>query len=121
MAKIKKIKKQKKQQLVEIARSYSQKVNTGNYTSRDYFCSQKMEVPLKKAEEISEELFRFCRQEVGKAISEDFPKIVAVAVVADVGKQKRSYVPVGQIVADRKAKTEDALTDLAGEVAMEVN
>lgn len=50
--------------LTEIARSYSQKLNIGNYQSVDFFCSQKMEVPIDEAEETSRALFAFCKHQV---------------------------------------------------------
>lgn len=55
-------------QLTEVARSYSRKVNLGNYESMDFFCSQKLEVPLDQAEAASERLIQFCRSQVTKDI-----------------------------------------------------
>ena len=55
-------------QLVEIARSFSYKLNTGNYESRDFFCSQKIEVFESEAKEASERLFAFCQDEVMKSV-----------------------------------------------------
>ncbi len=57
-----------KQKLVEIARSFSRKLNLGKYETADFFCSQKMEVPEKKAIKASEELFEFCKDEVMKSV-----------------------------------------------------
>lgn len=57
----------KEQKLVEIVRSFTRKVNTGNYESFDVFCSQKMEVPEGEAVETSEALFQFCQDEVEKS------------------------------------------------------
>jgi hypothetical protein len=56
-------------QLVEIARSFSYKLNCGNYESRDFFCSQKAEVPFEEAEETSNALYHFCKSEVVKAVN----------------------------------------------------
>ena len=56
--------------LVEIARSFSYKLNVGNYESRDFFCSQKSECPENQAEEKSEALYQFCKQQVMKAVRE---------------------------------------------------
>lgn len=56
------------QKLVEVARSYSYKLNVGNYESRDFFCSQKAECRLSEAEEVSERLFKFCRAQVMRAV-----------------------------------------------------
>ena len=69
-----------KEQLVEIARSFSFKLNVGNYESRDFFCSQKAEVPASEAEKTSEALYEFCKNEVLKSVnkylSESKPKRV---------------------------------------------
>jgi hypothetical protein len=60
----------KEQKLVEVARSFSYKLNLGNYTTADFFCSEKAEVPEDEAESKSQELYNFCRQEVGRAVEE---------------------------------------------------
>jgi len=52
--------------LVEIARSYSRKLNTGNYTSCDFFCLAKEECLAKDA---SATLHGFCRAEVLTAVA----------------------------------------------------
>ena len=54
---------------IEIARSFSMKLNTGNYTSADFFCSAKKEVNQEEAEKTSETLYFFCRSEVVKSIN----------------------------------------------------
>lgn len=56
--------------LIEIARSYTRKINLGNYESLDVFCSAKEEVPKKEAEKTSERLFKFCKKEVIKSVDE---------------------------------------------------
>lgn len=56
--------------LVEIARSFSRKINLGNYETADFFCSQKTETTPKQAEKVSEELFKFCESEVMKSVGE---------------------------------------------------
>lgn len=58
------------EKLTEIARSFTYKLNVGNYETRDFFCSQKLEIPLEKAEKASEELFEFCKAEVMKNVAE---------------------------------------------------
>ena len=68
--KTKKVKKEVPSKLVEVARSYSFKLNVGNYESRDFFCSQKAECLLKNAEKVSEALYQFCKQEVIKSVNE---------------------------------------------------
>lgn len=59
-----------KQKLIEICRSFSYKHNIGNYSSVDFFCSEKVECKEKNAEKKSEELYRFCREEVQKSLNE---------------------------------------------------
>ena len=57
-----------KENKVEIARSFSYKLNIGNYQTVDFFCSEKSEVPESQAVEKSEELYDFCKEEVRKSI-----------------------------------------------------
>lgn len=56
--------------IVEIARSFGYKLNTGNYESRDFFCSQKAECEAENAETVSEQLHAFCKSQVIKAVNE---------------------------------------------------
>jgi hypothetical protein len=58
------------EKLCEVARSYSRKINTGNYTSVDLFCSQKLEVPESEAEEASKKAIHFCITIVDKEAEE---------------------------------------------------
>jgi len=53
-----------KEQKIEIARSFSRKLNLGNYETADFFCSQKTETTKEKENETSRELFEFCKKEV---------------------------------------------------------
>jgi len=60
---------------VEIARSFSYKLNVaqygGNqYESRDFFCSEKAECAIEDAPEVSAALYMFCRNEVLKSVSD---------------------------------------------------
>jgi len=55
---------------VEIARSFSYKLNVGNYESRDFFCSQKQTCLEKDAEEVSKKLFKFCQRQVMCAVDQ---------------------------------------------------
>lgn len=55
---------------VEIARSFSYKLNAGNYESRDFFCSEKAECSIEDAAEVSAALFAFCRSQVLLAVKE---------------------------------------------------
>lgn len=54
--------------LIEVARSYSRKVNLGNYESEDHFCSGKMQATWEDAATASEAIYRFCRAEVLKSV-----------------------------------------------------
>ena len=55
---------------VEIARSFSYKLNVGNYESRDFFCSQKSECAAEEAEELADIMYAFCRAQVLKEVKE---------------------------------------------------
>ena len=55
---------------IEISRSYSEKVNMGNYQTFDSFCSAKCEVDEKEADQKSKELYEFCKEQVKKEIKE---------------------------------------------------
>lgn len=57
-------------QLVEIARSFSYRLNVGGYEHRDFFCSQKAECRAEDAERVSEQLHGFCKSQVIKAVNE---------------------------------------------------
>jgi hypothetical protein len=57
-----------KDKLVEITRSFTYKLNLGNYQTADFFCSQKAEVPEKEAKQKSKELYKFCAYEVLMAV-----------------------------------------------------
>jgi len=61
--------------LIEIARSFSFKLNLPNYQNADFFCSQKAEVEEKEAEKTSEKLHSFCKREVIKSVNA-FKKIM---------------------------------------------
>jgi hypothetical protein len=55
---------------IEIARSYSRKVNLGNYETCDFFCSMKAEVPEADAETAGWEMARRCVEIVKHDIAE---------------------------------------------------
>ena len=58
--------------IVEITVSYSQKVNTGNYQSKDYFTSLKAEVEYDANVQTNcMILFDQCKKAVDRAIVED--------------------------------------------------
>ncbi len=56
---------------VEVCRSFSFKVNRGNYESSDYFMSQKAECAFEDQEYVSAALHAFCKSQVMKAVNED--------------------------------------------------
>ena len=89
-----------KQKLIEIARSFSYKLNLGNYQTADFFCSQKAEVPEKKAIETSEKLFEFCRDEVMKSVYahklESIPILKQPKFTATDFAQARTEAPAEQ-------------------------
>lgn len=58
------------EKLIEITRSFSYKLNTGKYETRDFFCSQKAECKPSEAEEVSEKLYQFCKTEVIKSLND---------------------------------------------------
>ena len=61
---------------VEICRSFAYKLNTGNYESRDFFCSYKIEAPKSQEQEASQSAYEFCESEVLAAVK-DYRKKMA--------------------------------------------
>jgi hypothetical protein len=55
--------------MTEIARSFTYKLNVGNYESRDFFCSQKSECTMEEAEAVADALHDFCKRQVMKAVA----------------------------------------------------
>lgn len=53
---------------VEIVRSFSFKLNVGQYESRDFFCSQKAECAAEDMEEIGDAVYQFCKSQVMKSV-----------------------------------------------------
>ena len=56
--------------LIEVCRSFSYKLNAGNFESRDFFCSRKAECLESEASEKSKELHGFCEQNVMDSVQE---------------------------------------------------
>jgi hypothetical protein len=54
--------------VTEITRSFSFKINLGNYENADFFCSMKAQCKPEDVEEVSEGLYEFCADEVRKSI-----------------------------------------------------
>lgn len=80
---------------VEIARSFSYKLNMGNYESRDFFCSQKAECRTTEAEAVSDRIYAFCKTQVLKAVAEYQVELAAQA------KAGRDYVNERKADLDR--------------------
>ena len=55
---------------VEVVRSFSYKLNVGNYESRDFFCSQKAECAAEDAEAVADLLYQFCKSQVLKSLAD---------------------------------------------------
>ena len=53
---------------VDITRSFSFKLNAGNYEARDFFCSQHAECAAEDADKVSELLYQFCKRQVLNAV-----------------------------------------------------
>ena len=62
---------------VEVARSFSYKLNCGNYESRDFFGSQKAECNAEDAEMTSEAIHGFCKSEVMKSVRSYIAELAA--------------------------------------------
>ncbi len=56
--------------LIEVARSFSYKLNIGNYQSLDFFCSEKAECLEAEREAKSQALYSFCKAEVMRSVRE---------------------------------------------------
>jgi len=90
--------KDTKQKMVEIARSFSYKLNLGNYQTCDFFCSQKAEVSEEKAIETSETLYNFCKSEVIKSVNEYLSQKVNVEELRKLGDEwKKKYNQLCQL------------------------
>ena len=68
----------------EITRSFSYKLNVGNYESRDFFCSQKAECSIEDAPDISDRLYQFCKSQVMRAV-DDYMAVQAIRDKRKVG------------------------------------
>jgi hypothetical protein len=86
-------------QFVEVARSFSYKLNMDfagvRFESRDFFCSQKSECRATEAESVSDRLYAFCKLQVLKAVAEYRAELEAQA------KAGRDYVNERKAEIDR--------------------
>jgi len=55
---------------VSITRSFSYKLNLGDYQSADFFCSQRAECAPDMVDEVSSDLDQWCQDEVAEAIKQ---------------------------------------------------
>jgi len=55
---------------IEIVRSFSFKLNVGNYETRDFFCSQKVSCAAENADEVSALVAAWVQQEVQTTVKE---------------------------------------------------
>ena len=79
--------------MVEVCRSFSFKLNVGNFESRDFFCSQRAECRAEDAEEISERVHAFCKAQVMKAVREylaDTPESAAERRIQEERGKRRA-------------------------------
>lgn len=56
--------------MVEVTRSFSFRLNLGNYESADFFCSQKAQCWPEQVDEVSRDLYEFCIDQVQQAIKD---------------------------------------------------
>ena len=102
----------KKIKLVEIARSFSRKINLGNYETADFFCSEKAEVPEKDAEKTSEALYSFCESEVMKSVADfQLNKIPPKQPPKLTGKD----FAIAKAEAPKSQANQDLATEIGGE------
>jgi len=79
------------EKLVEVARSFSYKLNVGKYQTADFFCSQKAEVPVEEAEVESKRLYEFCKAQVIEAIKEYNEKYGTSKIDSNSGEEVIDY------------------------------
>ena len=58
------------EQRIEIVRSFSFKLNLGDYQSADFFCSRKEQCNAENVDEISTSIYEWCYDEVMAAVKE---------------------------------------------------
>lgn len=55
---------------IEIVRSFSFKLNLGDYQSADFFCSRKEQATMETVDEISTSIYEWCYEEVMDSVRE---------------------------------------------------
>ena len=73
--------------LIEIARSFSARVNIGHYEHRDFFCSRKEECLKADAAATSARLHAFCQTEVARVVNEYLKSRAKKPAPAPVSRQ----------------------------------
>ena len=68
--------------LVKITRSFSYKLNVGNYESRDFFCAQSIECEAWQADSMSADVQEFCQEQVLEAVKQYRAAIAAQRKIA---------------------------------------
>src|ERR1700753_2313081 len=86
---------------VEVTRSFSYKLNVGNYESRDFFCSQKAECKWKDAEAVSEALYVFCKNEVLESVNQF--RLVDTKKSKDVGKDSAEHETIHEVPENERS------------------
>jgi len=108
----------KKLKMCEIARSFSYKLNCGNYSTADFFCSEKAEVPEIEKEEISEILYEFCKNEVIKSVNKYMAE--KLAKETEKNKNKTEYgKPTPQESYNESSQLQDIKLEVNGETDIE--
>ena len=77
--------------MTKIIRSFSYKLNTGNYTTRDFFCSQEVDCEEENKTQVSEAVYQWCKEEVIKSVN-SYLKELAEAKKAEEIKEKTQEV-----------------------------
>ena len=77
--------------IIEIARSYSRKLDIGNYQNIDFFASAKSEVWENEKEKVSKELYDFVKSEVEKSVAQYLEEKRMAGAKLWEDKQKELY------------------------------
>lgn len=78
---------------MEIARSYSEKISLGNYCMADFFASAKCECDEKDADQKSQELYEFCREQVKRDIENYKQEIEELKIKPNDAPRKEISLP----------------------------
>jgi len=77
--------------LVEVARSFSYKLNTGDYSNAEFFSSQKEQCSPDEVADISRRLFEECKQQVIEDIKLYKEKYGETRINGDTGEEETKY------------------------------